>query len=420
MAATEGASRHNAQVTTRHWRIALWAIMLSFVLWMAWSAKVALLPFAIGAVIAYALQPVVDRLASFIPARTHKHDVIRRGVVVGLIYLVFFGSLTGVGVAVVPTAVNQATDFFAELPEIVDEARVQITDWVDRYRSRLPDELRDEIDNAAQDLGDAATDVVLSVLGGGVGTITGTLGLVFGFLVVPFWMFYALRDRHFVERNFMRAVPDAAKDDVANIGRISDYLLGRYIRAQLLLGLIVGTAIGLSMTLLGVQFSIGLGLWAGITELIPILGPWLGAAAGIMVVLATDPDLFIWVGLVYFVVQQLENNLLVPRIQGGAVDIHPAMVILLLSVVGAIWGFLGMLVAVPLAAIGRELFWYADRRLRGESAAEAYAASHVGSRREDLPLDARLDSPEAIRAHDEAVAREAEAAAAEEAREAGG
>lgn len=406
----------------------LWTIMLTFVLWMAWSAKLALLPFAVGAVIAYALQPVVDRLASFIPARTHSHDVIRRGVVVFVIYVLFFGSLTGVGVAVIPTAVNQTADFFSELPEIVDEARLQLTEWVDRYRAQLPAELRDEIDGATEDLGIAATDLLLRVLGGGVGSITSTLALVFGFLVVPFWMFYALRDRHFVERNFMRAVPDAAKDDVLNVGRISDYLLGRYIRAQLLLGLIVGTAIGLSMTLLGVQFSIGLGLWAGITELIPILGPWLGAAAGIVVVLATEPELLIWVALIYFVVQQLENNLLVPRIQGGAVDIHPAMVILLLSIVGSIWGFLGMLVAVPLAAIARELFWYADRRLRGETPEEAYAASHVGSRQVDMPADARLDSPEAIAEAEAALAAEergrranaeAETVEAAETREAG-
>ena len=398
--------------------------MLAFVAWMAWSAKLALLPFAVGAVIAYALQPVVDWMASFIPARTHRHDVIRRGVVVFLIYVVFFGSLTGVGVALVPTAVGQTTDFFSELPEIVDEARLQMTEWVDRYRAQLPDELREEIDAAAEDLGAAATDVVLRLLSGGVGTITSTIGLVFGFLVVPFWMFYALRDRHFVERNFMRAVPDTAKADVANVGRIADFLLGRYIRAQLLLGVIVGVAIGVSMTLLGVQFSIGLGLWAGITELIPILGPWLGAAAGLIVVLATEPELFLWVALVYFVVQQLENNLLVPRVQGGAVDLHPAMIILLLAVVGAIWGFLGMLVAVPLAAIGRELFWYTDRRLRGVPPAEAYAASHVGSRQVDLHLDARVDSPEA-RAEIEAALRaedkrtEAERAEAEEAREAG-
>lgn len=385
-----------AVMTSTQWRLVLWGIMLLAVAWVAWTARLALLPFAVGATVAYALQPVVDRFASLIPARTHQHDVLRRGLVVFLIYIVFFGSLIGVGAAVVPTAFDQGADFMDQLPVIVDDARLQLNTWVDRFRTQLPEDLRDEIDQATQDLGRAATTTTLHLLRGSIGSVSGTLGLVFGFLVVPFWMFYALRDRHFVERNFMRAVPDAAKEDVQNVGRISDFLLGRYIRAQLLLGVIVGTAVGVSMTLLGVKFSIGLGLWAGITELIPILGPWLGGIAGLIVVLATQPDLVIWVVLIYFVVQQLENNLLVPRIQGSAVDIHPAMVIMLLTIVGTIWGFLGMLIAVPVAAIARELFWYADRRLRGDSPQVAFASSHVGSRQQDLPLDARTDEPESI------------------------
>ena len=366
--------------------------MLTLVLWVAWTARLALLPFAVGAVVAYALSPVVDRLASLIPARTRRHDVIRRGVVVLVIYAVVLGLLTGVGVAIVPTAVNQASVFFDELPEIVDDARLQLTEWVDRYRTRLPDELRTEVDGALEEMSSASADVIGRLLTGTVGTLTGALGIVIGFLIVPFWLFYALRDRHFVEGNFMRAVPSGIQPDVLNVGRIADYLLGRYIRAQLLLGLIVGLAVGISMTLLGVQFSIGLGLWAGITELIPILGPWLGAIAGIIVVLATDPGLVVWVALIYSVVQQLENNLLVPRIQGGAVDVHPGMVIILLTVAGAIWGLVGMVVVVPLAAIGRELFWYADRRLRGRNPEEAFAASHVGRRQVDMPLDARVNA----------------------------
>lgn len=402
---TERASGHNVAVTNYHWRIALWVGMLTFVLWVAWTARLALLPFAVGAVAAYALSPVVDRLASLIPARSRRQDVMRRGFVVLAIYLVALGLLTGVGVALVPTAVNQATGFFDELPAIIEDARLQVTEWVDRYRTALPDELRTEVDGALADMSSASADVAGRLLTGTIGTLTSALGVVVGFLIVPFWLFYALRDRHFVEGNFMRAVPAGLQADVLNVGRMADDLLGRYIRAQLLLGLIVGTAIGVSMTLLGVEFSIGLGLWAGITELIPILGPWLGAVAGIIVVLATDPGLVVWVALIYFIVQQLENNLLVPRIQGSAVDIHPGMVIILLTVAGAIWGIVGMVVIVPIAAIARELFWYADRRLRGRTPEDAFAASHVGRRQVDMPLDARIDRPEEPSAGEAAPAR---------------
>ena len=82
--------------------------------------------------------------------------------------------------------------------------------------------------------------------------------------------------------------------------------------------------------------------------------------------------------LVYVVVQQLENNQLVPRVQGHAVDIHPAMVILLLAVGGTAFGFIGLLTIVPITAILRELFWYVDRRLRGEAADVAFGEGHVG------------------------------------------
>jgi len=395
-------------MTNTRWRIVLWATMGLIVLWVAWQARGALVPFAIGAVLAYALSPVVDTIASWIPASTHRRDVLRRGLVVGVLYITFFGSLIGVGVAVLPTAVQQAGDFIEILPEIVEDARIEGTAWIDQFRAQLPAQLRDDIDRAIQDFSDGASDFAGHLLTGTVSRASGTIGLVAGIVIVPFWMFYALRDRHFVERNFLRATPAPAQDDVRNLGRMADDLFGRYIRAQLLLGLIVGVSVGIVMSLLGVEFAVGLGLWAGVTELIPILGPWLGAAAGLIVVLATDPGLFVWVALAYLVVQQLENNLLVPRIQGGAVDIHPAMVLLLLSVAGSIWGLAGLVVAVPIAAILRELFWYADRRLRGESPEEAFAHSMVGSRRKDLPLDATLDEPAAQAAEDSAVLEHAD------------
>lgn len=367
--------------------------MLTFTAWVAWSARIALLPFAVGAIAAYALSPIVDRMASVIPARTRQHDVLRRGFVVLLLYAAAFGAIGGIGVAVVPTAVDQSGAFLEALPETVDEARIQLTGWFERYRANIPDDLRVEIDAAIEEVSANSAEMVGSILSGTLGSLTSAIALISGFLIVPFWLFYALRDRHFIERNFMRAVPGSMQDDVAHIARIADSLLGRYIRGQLLLGVIVGTAVGVALSLLDVQFAIGLGLWAGITELIPIIGPWLGGIPAVILVLATAPDLLLPVILLYVVVQQLENNLLVPRIQGHAVDIHPAMVIMLLVVFGAVWGLIGMIVAVPATAIIRELFWYVDRRLRGVTPDEAFVASHVGRTSVDLPMDARLDDP---------------------------
>tara|TARA_B100000676_G_C17205410_1_gene401630 strand:- start:1 stop:411 length:411 start_codon:yes stop_codon:yes gene_type:complete len=125
------------------------------------------------------------------------------------------------------------------------------------------------------------------------------------------------------------------------------------------------------MKLLGVQWALWLGVWAGVTELIPVAGPWLGAIAGLIVVAATNPDLFIWVVVIYLTVQLTENIFLAPRIQGHAVRIHPGLILLLLVVAGSLWGAVGVIVIVPIAALLKELFWYLDRRLRGTSAAGA-------------------------------------------------
>ena len=380
-------------MTPHRWRVGLWLTTLLVVLVVMWSARSALLPFVVGGVMAYALSPVVDRLARTLPGVNGRREMVRRGLAVAVIYTTFFGSIGTAAVLLAPTAMDQANHFVEELPNFIEDARVEVTAWLERTREGMSPEIRTQIERSTSDLSGLVSTAAVEALQRTASMLTGSLGMLFGFAIVPFWMFYAMRDRPTLERNLLRAVPDGTRDDVRNVARMADHVVSRYIRSQLLLGLIVGTAVGAALTLMGIQLSLGLGLWAGITELIPIIGPWLGAAAGLIIVAATEPGMLVWVLLVYFVVQQLENNFLVPRIQGHAVDIHPGVIIVLLAVAGAVWGLFGMVVVVPLTAILREVFWYADRRLKGESAAEAFAHSHMGSRQRDMPLDAYIDEP---------------------------
>ncbi|MYI82947.1 MAG: AI-2E family transporter [Chloroflexi bacterium] len=220
--------------------------------------------------------------------------------------------------------------------------------------------------------------------------LTRTLAVIFGFLIVPFWLFYALRDRHRFEDNFGAAVPVAVRPDIFNGIRIADALLGRYLRGQLILGAVVGVLTFIGLTLIDVELSIALAIFAGISELIPIIGPWIGALPALLMAAASgDPEKILWVALLFVMVQQLENNLLVPRIQSQAVDLHPAIIILLLVAAGAVFGFIGLLVIVPLTALLREIFWYADSRLRGlepdAALAESHAARHLHLKPPDEP-----------------------------------
>ena len=368
-------------MTRSRMRVALWLLMLAIVLWIVWNARWALFPFAVGGVLAYVLTPAVDRLASFasfLPGGTPEKNVISRGLAVLLVYLVILGVVAGVGVLVVPVALEQGTEFVDSFPELRMRAQDQVNSWLEQYRERVPENVRDRVDIAIADNADRIGLAIAGHTADSFSVLTRTLAVIFGFLIVPFWLFYALRDRHRFEDNFAAAVPTAARPDILNGIRIADALLGRYLRGQLLLAGVVAVMTFIGLTIIDVDLSIALAIFAGITELIPIIGPWIGALPALLLVAASgDPEKILWVALLFVLVQQLENNLLVPRIQSQAVDLHPAIIILLLVAAGAVFGFIGLLLVVPLTALLREIFWYVDRRLRGLEPAEALAQSHI-------------------------------------------
>lgn len=381
--------------TSQRWRIALWLTMIVGVLYVFYGARGTLLPFAIGALLAYAFTPIVDRIANIVPINSHRGDVLRRGFAVVILYLLIGAAAFFAGSAFIPIAADQVSEFFDTLPATIETAQVQVNSWSEQYRSRVPIDLQERIDARLQDAGTTAINAATSMVQRSIGMMSSTIALVISFAVMPFWMFYALRDRHFVKHNFLAAVPSVLRDDAINLLHISDRLLGRYIRAQLLLAVIVGTTVGLWLTLLGIPLSLALGVIAGITALIPIVGPWIGAVPGLLLVAATDPDKFIWVALVYFLVQQFENLFLVPRIQGEALKMHPAMILLVLSLGGAAFGFIGLIVAVPVSALLREMFWYIDHRLKGDSPEAALLTSHIGRSNE---IDNQLSDADPLRA----------------------
>ncbi|MXZ45397.1 MAG: AI-2E family transporter [Chloroflexi bacterium] len=377
-------------MTAARWRIALWAGMLLLVAWVAWQARWALLPFSIGALFAYVLTPVVDRLASLVPGHAQRDNVVLRGFAVVLVYLAIAGVLAGAGVAIVPVAIDEISQFVDDLPTHIDDTQAQVNVWLEVYRERVPEDIRSRIDEYAAQFGDDLGHRIASAGAPVFESLTGWIAVIAGFVVVPIWMFYALRDRHNFERNFAAAVPEPVQPDVLNGVRIADQLIGRYLRGQLLLGFLVGVATFIGLTILGVDLAIALAVFAGVAELIPIVGPFIGALPAVLIVAATDPGKIIPVLLLYVVVQQVENHLLVPRVQGHAVQLHPAVIIMLLAIAGTVFGFIALVVIIPLVALLRELFWYADHRFSGLAPQDAMARTHVA---QHFGLDDEDDEP---------------------------
>jgi predicted PurR-regulated permease PerM len=144
-----------------------------------------------------------------------------------------------------------------------------------------------------------------------------------------------------------------------------------YVKGQLLLSLIIGTSAGAGIWILGMlgllhnggKYALLFGAWAGITELIPYVGPWLGALPPILYALVTHPISALWVALLYLGIQQLEGHLVVPNVMGRTLRLHPLLVIFGLLAGGEIYGFPGILVALPLLSAGRAVWEFFGERL---------------------------------------------------------
>jgi predicted PurR-regulated permease PerM len=161
---------------------------------------------------------------------------------------------------------------------------------------------------------------------------------------------------------------------------ILDGLLSSYLRGQLILCVLVGVMATISLVILGVDLALLLGTFAGIFELIPILGPYLGAVPAVLIALLKQPILAVWVALSFFAIQQIENLFLVPRIAGNAVRFHPAVVMVIVVVGAEVAGVWGMLLGVPLAAMVRDVSRYlylrtTDRGATPEMAMDSLRAS---------------------------------------------
>jgi predicted PurR-regulated permease PerM len=370
----------------RRIRYGMVALAVVVIAWLLWQARGALIPFLVGGVLALLLSPLVERLARVFPFYSTRRELART-LAIFEVYLLGATLLVWAGALIVPALVDETTRLVNDIPRFAEEAQARLDQWNRLYRDRVPPQVQQRIDQQAARLGEELGTLGREALNRSLGVITSTFSVVLGYIVIPFWLFYVLKDRHKIAPTIRAWFPPTLREDVDECLRIVQRVLGSYVRVQLTLGVYIGAITTAGLFLMGIEFYVVLGLIAGITELIPVLGPILGAIPAIIVTLATDPGKTIWVILFYFAVQQTENAILVPRMHANAVQMHPALIIVLLVVAQQVGGFMGMLVAVPLAAVSKDLFKYIYHRLREREEELAHPAV-IRLKRPQAPVSA--------------------------------
>jgi predicted PurR-regulated permease PerM len=352
MAPTDRVRRPLGPVSPRVAVVLVAAVLLAVVLY---AGRSSLGPFIVGLVVAYLLDIPVDRMS---------RAGFPRWISVLVVYAIAAVLLyQGLRVMLRPLA-DEISTFITEFPRF----SAQIADQYAHLD--LPGPLRQAVDGALADLGSGIGSINPSSLLPVLSVAAGLLGTVVAYIIVPVWAFYLIKDRPALVAAAHESIPPEWRADVRAVSSLALRVFAQWLRGQVFLGLTVGVATFIGLLILSVtvdpvfgRFAIFLSVIAGVFELLPIIGPILSAIPAILLALTAGAQPALAALLLYLIVQQVENNVLVPKIQGDAVELHPTVVMVALVIGGSIGGLLGAILALPIAAASRDIFRYVFNRV---------------------------------------------------------
>ena len=345
-------------------------ITLLFLVLLTYRFQSLIAQLVIAVILAYLLNPIIN----FVDGRTS----LKRSTVILLAYLLvaaaFIWALISLGVAAyqqvsalideVPLLIDRMTDIFQQLItrtepiHIIGSLQIDpiIIPW-DSITNQIVGMVEPALSQSGAFVGQAAT------------TVVGLIGQFFFIFVISIYVAIEIPKLGGYVGDF--AQTPGYRHDAERLTREFGRVWSAYLRGQVILGLVIGFLVWLGLRILGVQNALALGILSGLLEFIPVLGPVIGAGAAVAVALVQPDNYFALAGWQYalvvlglmFLIQQLENNLLVPRIVGDALDLHPLLVMMAVFMGGTIAGILGAILAAPLVATLKLVGVYAWRKM---------------------------------------------------------
>jgi len=337
-------------------QIAMSIAALVVVAGVVYLIRDALSAFVLGTLLAFLINPLVDRLCKFVP----------RALAIVVIFSGLLVALVGLATVFVPLLTSEISQLQQQAPSIIVQAQGQ----VERLQGQ-PIEvfgLHVDVRTQAGSINSRAAEFLLGQFGNAIGIGLAALNLLLQLLLLLIVAFLVSLDAHRISGLVRRLVPIDYRSDYDEIWPKVKVMLFGYLRGQLIVGAIIGLGVGVSLWLEGVQFSFALGVLAGITALVPFIGPWIGLVPIELVALSDSPKKAIVVAITYFAITNVVLQLLFPKIMGSAVRL-PALLIITAFIAGfSFAGVLGMFVAIPIAATIAILFEHVYPRVYGSSA----------------------------------------------------
>lgn len=331
---------------SRIFRYGVWLLLGLVILYFIWLLRplfavlyrflgTIFAPFIVAMIISYVLNPVVRMLGN---------RKVPRTVAVLLIYAVFLTSLAVILMNVIPMFIEQVEELSQRLPQITFQTQQLMNRW---DVGGVPGSIRMGMNNWFFQLEHRLAASIASLLDN-LGT---TLGVVFNAFIVPFLIFYMLKDFEAIERGILRILPRSHRKSIVTLLKDIDEALGNYIRGQLLVCVIIGVFAYIGYMVIGMPFALLLAGIVAVCNIIPYVGPFLGAAPALLMATTMSWKMVLLVLLVNVICQTVESNIISPQVVGRTLHLHPMFIIFALLVGGELGGIIGLVLAVPLFAV---------------------------------------------------------------------
>ncbi|MTI66454.1 MAG: AI-2E family transporter [Firmicutes bacterium] len=302
--------------------------------------------FFISIIIAYLLNPLVNYL---------EEKGLSRLWGVLLVYFVLIGSIIVIFISILPSIVEELKNLIAVLPTYFNSINEFFNDFSKIYSDNidnLPVQFQSLKESFNENLSSLQNIVTQGFKNIGKSTIN-MFSKAFNLFIIPIVSFYFIKDKEYFKKKICLLIPKKYRNDTLKISREIDNSLGKFVRGQLIVASFVGIATAIGLLILGINYALTIGLLAGVANIIPYFGPIIGIIPAVTFALLEEPIKALWVVLLFLIIQQIEGNILSPKIVGESVGLHPVAVILSLLVGGSLMGIIGMLLAVPIVTVLR-------------------------------------------------------------------
>ncbi|MEY8304946.1 AI-2E family transporter [Anaerosalibacter bizertensis] len=305
----------------------------------------------LSSILAYLLNPIVDFFK--------KKNIPDLWSVI-FVYIIIFLIIFIFSFVLIPKIIREFRNIGSILPDYLNK----IYEYIDRVQNKyysnfknLPpqfDGIRDIFEENINNL----ESIIIKWIKKFVDITTNAFSKIFTLILVPIISFYFLKDKEFFKKKIYLTIPKAYRGEIVKLFKEMDKSISQFIRGRIIVGIFVGITTTIALFILNIDFAFSIGMLAGIADIIPYFGPVIGIIPAVFFALLEGPLKALWVIITFTTIQQIENNIITPKVVGESVGIHPVTVIISLILGGGFFGILGMILAIPVVAVVKILYSY--------------------------------------------------------------